>query len=151
MNVSIGYDAKRFIETSGMNNCFAAAARQVRHRAAARLAERRCEASSMGQVETRDRRLSAKPSKGRAFHNHFARMGGPGRLPATRAMAVQEVIEGSIDFERNLATEAASLKRCHFRHLIWISTPSKRKAPEGFSGALSKHQSRLTISSGRRP
>jgi hypothetical protein len=79
----VGGNAKRFIEASDMNNRLAPAAGQVRHGAAARLAERRGKASSLGQVETRDRRFSPKPSKRRGFHDHLAGMRSPGCFPAT--------------------------------------------------------------------
>jgi hypothetical protein len=104
MDLSVGGGAKWFVEGSGRNNRLAPAAGQVRHRAAARLAERRCKASSLGQVETHDRRFSPKPSKRRGFHDDLARMRSPGCFPATRAMAVQEEIEGSLDLKRDLAT-----------------------------------------------
>ena len=61
------------------------------------------------------RRFSAKPSKGRGFHNHLARMRSSGCFPATRAMAVKEKSEWSIDLKRDLATYAAPPKCCHSR------------------------------------
>jgi hypothetical protein len=67
VNVSVGRSAQRFIEASGGNNRLAAAARQVRHGAAARLAERGCKASRLRQVETHDGRLSPKASSAEAF------------------------------------------------------------------------------------
>jgi hypothetical protein len=127
MNMSVGGGAKRFIEASGRNNRLAPAAGQVRHGAAARLAERRCKASSLGQVETHDGRFSPKPSKRRGFDDDLARMRSPGCFPATRAMAVQEVIEWSIDLKRDLATYAAPPKCCHSRFLAWY-VPAQRLA-----------------------
>src|SRR5882757_9114910 len=113
MNMSVGGSGKRFIEASGRNDRLAPAAGQMRHRAAARLAERRCEASGLRQVETHDGRFSPKPSKRWGFDDHLARMRRPGCFPATRAMAVQEEIEWSLDLERDLTTQAAPPKCCH--------------------------------------
>jgi hypothetical protein len=107
MNMPIGCDTERVIEASGRNDRLPAAARQVRHRAAACLAECGCEASRLGQVEARDGGLPAQPSKGRGPHDHLAGMRRPCRLSAPRAVAVEEVIERSLDLERDLAAEAA--------------------------------------------
>jgi hypothetical protein len=63
MSVSVGYSAKRLIETSGGNNRLTAAVRQVRHGAAAVFAERGRKASGQWQVETHDGLFSPKPSK----------------------------------------------------------------------------------------
>jgi hypothetical protein len=87
MNMPIGCDTERVIEASGRNDRLPAAARQVRHRAAACLAECGCEASRLGQVEARDGGLPAQPSKGRGPHDHLAGMRRPCRLSAPRAVA----------------------------------------------------------------
>jgi hypothetical protein len=103
MRMPVGGNAKRFIKTSGRNDRLAPAAGQMRHRAAAPLAERGCKASSLRQVETHHGRFSAKPSQRRGLHDHLAGMRSPGCFPATRAMAVQEAIEWSIDLKGDLA------------------------------------------------
>src|SRR5579864_598268 len=117
MNMAIGGGAERFSEASGRHDRLAPAAAQVRHGAAARLAERRCKASCLGQVETHDGYLSPKPPQRRCLHKHLAGMRGPGRFPAARAMTVQEMIEWSLDLERDRATKAAPSKCRHARLL----------------------------------
>ena len=117
MHMPIGCDTQRVIEGPGRNDRFAAAAGQVRHRAAAYLTECGCETSRLGQIEARDGGLSAQPSKGRGLHDHLAGMRRPGRFSAPRAVAVEEVIERSLDLERGLAAQAAPAKRRH-HHLL---------------------------------
>src|SRR5579863_3018599 len=101
MNMSVGCGAKWSVEASGRHDRLAPAPGQVRHWAAAGLAERRCKAPSLRQVETHDGRLSPKPSKRRGLHDHLARMRGPGRFSAPRAMTVEEKVEWSLDLERD--------------------------------------------------
>jgi hypothetical protein len=103
MNMPIGCDDKRAVEGSGVNNHLAATTRKVRHRAAACLAERGCKTSGLRQIETHNCLFSPEPSKCRGFDNHLAGMGSPGRFPAARAVAIEEAIERSIDFKRDLA------------------------------------------------
>ena len=60
VNVPVGRGAERFIEASGRNDRLTAATREVRHRAAAGLAERGGKASRLRQVETHDRCLARR-------------------------------------------------------------------------------------------
>jgi hypothetical protein len=83
MNIPVGGNAERFVKGTGMNNRFATAPCQVRHRTAAFSAEGSGKASSLGQVEAHDRLFSSKPSQRRGFHNHLARMRRAGRFSAT--------------------------------------------------------------------
>src|SRR5690349_3527325 len=97
MNMPVGGSAERLIEAPGRNERCPPAARHMRHSTAANLAERRGKASSLGQVETHNRRFSPKPAKRRGFNTHFARMRGPARFAAPGAMAVEKMIERSLD------------------------------------------------------
>ena len=119
MRMPVGGSAKRFIETSGRNDRLAPAAGQMRHRAAAPLAERRCKASRLRQIETHDRGFAPQPSQRRGFYDHLAGMRSPAGFPATRAMAVQEAIERPFDLKRDLAAQAAALECRHARLLAW--------------------------------
>src|SRR6516225_973770 len=105
--------AKRLVESAGVNDSLASASRQMRHRAAAPLAEGGGKTSCLWQVVARDGRLAADPAQRGGFDDHLGRMRGSRCLAAARAMAVQKVIEGTLDLEGDLAAEAASAKCCH--------------------------------------
>src|SRR3954471_15829949 len=111
MHVPIGRGAERLVECAGMDDGLAAAAGQVRHRAAAALAEGGGKTAGLRQVEACDRCLAAQPAESRCLHDHLAGMSGPGRLAASRAVTVQEMVEGAVDLERNLAADAAPAER----------------------------------------
>jgi len=53
MNVPVGRRPKRVVKSARVNDCLPAAARQVRHWAAALLAEGGCKAAGLRQVEAR--------------------------------------------------------------------------------------------------
>jgi hypothetical protein len=77
------------------------------------LAEGGCKTPCQRQVEAFDETFAAKPAKGRCFHDHLAGMGGPGRFPAARAVAIQEAVKRAIDLKCDLAADAASPVRRH--------------------------------------
>jgi hypothetical protein len=116
MNMPVGRGAEGLVKAAGRNDRFAAATRQVRHRAAARLAEGGRKTSSLGQVETHDGTFPLKPSQRRSLHDQLARMRCSGGFSTTRAMAVQKVAERSLNLKRDLAAEATSTE-CRHSHL----------------------------------
>ena len=111
MNVLIWFGAQPLVEAAGGNDRLTTAARQVRHRAAASLAERGGKAPSLGQIETDDGFMSPEPPQRRGLHDHLAGMCRPGGFSAARAVAVQEMIERCVDLESDVTAKAASAKR----------------------------------------
>src|SRR4029453_16392542 len=88
IHVPVGRGTKRIVEGTCMNDRLSSAASKMRHRAATLLAEGGCKALSLRKVKTCDRSLAAKPAKGRCLDDHLARMCGPSRFAAARAVAI---------------------------------------------------------------
>src|SRR6266481_6086084 len=81
----------------------------MRQRRSAIGADRGREAACLGQVEPADLGLAAGPAEGRGLDHRIGGIGAARRLAATRAVAVDEALEGEIHLVADPAAADHSL------------------------------------------
>jgi len=113
MDMTIRCRAQWLVEGAGGHDRLAAAASQMRHRAAASAAECRGEAARLRQVEPQHGGLALQPAQRGGLDDHLAGMRRSARLAAARAVTVQEFVERPVHLEGYLTAQAAAPERPH--------------------------------------